>query len=289
MKNFVREFLYGRNAKINFLLILTVISLVGLGCFGSSRSNAKPIATEYHGDWTGSDGSTLRIRPNSSGDFKQGGFSVDNATVQLDETGKILQFTFFGVSTKDLRIDQAPAGDKMKLDGIEYKRTGGATTTSTSNSDTNKSSSSENSSKSETKTETVTKKADASKTEIPQDAELQEMAKRDLMMFNDAVQQGDFTGFHGKISRTWQKQTTPERFNQAFAQFIEKKVDISDINSETAEFSPAPYIEKEMNLKKLIVEGKYPVYAPPVKFVLKYIPEGKEWKLFGIEVDTTGN
>lgn len=284
MKNFVREFLYGRNAKMNFLLILTIVSLVGLGCFGSSRSNAKPIAQEYHGDWQGSDGSTLRIRPNSSGDFKQGGFTVDNATVQLDETGKVLQLTFFGVSTKDLRIDQAPSGDTMKLDGITFKRTGGATTTSTTTSTTP-----DNSNKNETKTETVTKKADASKTEIPEDAELQQMAKRDLLAFNDAVQQGDFAGFHSKISRLWQKQTTPERFNQAFGQFIEKKIDISDINSETAEFSPAPYIEKEGSLKKLIVEGKYPTYAPPVKFILKYIPEGKEWKLFGIEVDTTGN
>jgi len=43
----------------------------------------------------------------------------------------------------------------------------------------------------------------------------------------------------------------------------------------------------DKGLRKLIAKGCYDVTPRPVKFVLKWIPEGKQWKLFGIEVDTT--
>ena len=281
MNNFIRKFIHGRNSKLNVLLILSVAAIVGLGCFGSGRNkDAKPIPAAFLGEWEGQDGSTLAIRGDGTGDYISGGTEIKGGTAEVNEADKTVSITFFGIG-KTLKIDSPPMGDTMKLDGVTYRRVGGSTET-TANTDSDKTT------KKNATPEPVIRKANASKGEIPEDEELQQMAKRDLLAFNDAVQDGDFTEFHSKISKLWQKQTTPERFNQAFAQFIEKKIDISEISSETATFSPEPSIETEASIKKLIVEGRYPTYAPPVKFVLKYIPEGKEWKLFGIEVDTTG-
>jgi hypothetical protein len=131
------------------------------------------------------------------------------------------------------------------------------------------------------------KKADASKYELPSDEELQEIVKKTLLDFNKAVEKGDFEDFHTTISKSWQKQTTPETFNSSFSQFISQKINVGSISSKDATFSPDPAIDKSRGVKELNVEGKYDT-SPLVKFELKYIPEGKEWKLFGISVDTTG-
>ncbi|HYP51616.1 MAG TPA: hypothetical protein VEQ34_11800, partial [Pyrinomonadaceae bacterium] len=98
---------------------------------------------------------------------------------------------------------------------------------------------------------------------------------------------GDFTNFYSKISRVWQEQTTPEEFNSVFSEFITKQVDISEVGSSQPIYNPKPEVRRDKGMRKLIVEGCYDVNPRPVKFVLKWIPQGKEWKLFGIEVDTT--
>jgi hypothetical protein len=77
-----------------------------------------------------------------------------------------------------------------------------------------------------------------------------------------------------------------DKFNTAFNQFIEKKVDISRIADAEAKYTPSPSVEQDLGMKKLIAKGCYDV-SRPVGFTLKWIPQGKEYKLFGIEVDTT--
>lgn len=131
-----------------------------------------------------------------------------------------------------------------------------------------------------------TTRADASKAEVPSDAEMQYMAKTTLLDFNKAIQKGDFTEFHGNISKTWRNQISAEKFKQTFQDFIDKGVDISDIRSERATFSAPPGIESVGRQKMLVMRGSYDISPAPTTFELKYIPEGKEWKLFGIDVRT---
>ena len=138
----------------------------------------------------------------------------------------------------------------------------------------------------DTKTKVPAKKADAAKGEMPADDELQYLAKTSLLDFNDAIQKADFSDFHSRLSKTWQKQITAERFKQEFQAFIDKRVDISAISSEEASFSPAPSIDKVGNMKMLVMKGSYDISPSPTTFELKYIPDGKEWKLFGIDVRT---
>ncbi|MGI8642127.1 MAG: hypothetical protein ACR2MG_19525 [Pyrinomonadaceae bacterium] len=134
---------------------------------------------------------------------------------------------------------------------------------------------------------TVTKKADASKGEIPSDDELQEMAKTTLLDFNDAIQKEDFSDFYSNISAAWQKQVTPEKLKGTFKPFIDKKVNIENIDSRDAEFTDTPVIEKELGYKTLKLKGRYETSPLPTKFELNYILEKKEWKLSKIVVDTT--
>lgn len=281
MKNFVGKLFVGRSAKFNVLLVLCLFAFVGLGCFGSGKSkDAKPIPAAFLGDWQGQDGSSLSIRADGTGDYRSGGKKVEGGTAEVSEADKTISITFFGIG-ETLKIDSPPQGDTMKLNGVTYKRKGGFSVADTNSSD----SKSDSSNKKEKTTSTT--KANAAKYEVPEDEQMQEMTRTALMDFNEAVQDGDFASFHSTISKTWQKQTTPEKFNQVFSEFISKKVDISGVGSRDADFSPTPSVEMDGGAKKLIAKGCYDTSPRPVKFVLKWIPEAKEWKLFGIEVDTT--
>lgn len=129
--------------------------------------------------------------------------------------------------------------------------------------------------------------ADASKSEMPADDELQAMTKQTLLDFNKAVKDADFTDFYAGIAKEWQKQTTPDKMKDTFSGFIDKKIDISDIGSLDAEFSPSPSIGREVGFKTLMLEGKYSTSPQLTKFELNYIANGKDWKLSKIVVDTT--
>ena len=285
MKNILRELAHGRNAKASAVLVFGILIFVGLGCFGGGRSSSsKPVPPEYFGSWTGSDGSTITIRGDGKGDYKSGGTSVDGGTVEIDDAKKELSITFFGIGPT-LKIDTPPSGDEMKLGGVVYKRAGGSTTTT---SDTKKPIADASPATKDSPKKNTFEKADARKGEMPSDEELQEMVKTSLLDFNAAVKKGDFADFHDTISRTWKKQTTPETFNTAFSQFIEKKLDISEISSKSADFSPTPDIEKTQGINVLHVVGEYDTSPNATKFDMKYIPDGNDWKLLAIRVDTRG-
>lgn len=129
-------------------------------------------------------------------------------------------------------------------------------------------------------------KADASKSEMPSDAEIQDMTKTTLLDFNKAVQDADFTDFHDNIAKEWKKQISADEMQTTFQGFIDKKINIEDISPLDASFSPSPVIEKEIGYKTLKVQGRYTTRPNPTKFLLHYIPNGKEWKLSRIEVST---
>lgn len=138
-----------------------------------------------------------------------------------------------------------------------------------------------------TQDKTSTTKADASTGEVPSDEQLQDLVKTTLLDFNAAVMSEDFTEFHSNICKPWQKQTTPESLKSVFQGFIDKNITIGSISSLDAEFSPEPTVGREVGFKTLKLKGKYPTSPRVTKFELNYIPEGKEWKLSKIEIDTT--
>lgn len=286
MKNLMREFVYGQNSKTSAFFVIGIFLLVGLGCFGSGKSSSsKPIPPAYLGDWTAQDGTTLSIRADGKGDYHAGGTKVDGGTVEVDEDGKKISVTFFGMGPT-LKIDSPPSGDEMKLDGAVYKRSGGFTTDKKSlSTDTEKTDKNVKTDKSTPKVSDD--KADASKGEIPSGDELQEMSQKTLVDFNDAIEQEDFTDFFQTISKLWQRQSSPVKLKDTFQPFIDKKVRIGAVRTMEANFTSKPRVDDSKGFKELIVEGRYDISPYPAKFQLKYTPQGKDWKLTGISVDTT--
>lgn len=127
-------------------------------------------------------------------------------------------------------------------------------------------------------------KADASKKQVPSDAEMQDIVKDTLLDFNDALQDADFTEFYKGVSKPWQKQTSPEKLKEGFQKFIDGKVDISEISSMKASFTTPQSIVKNLGYDMLDVKGEYPTSGIKTTFDLQFVPEGKEWKLAAIKV-----
>ncbi|MGD9587896.1 MAG: hypothetical protein AB7Q37_07605 [Pyrinomonadaceae bacterium] len=127
---------------------------------------------------------------------------------------------------------------------------------------------------------------DASKGEVPTDPQSQMLARETILDFNDAIQSGDFSTFHGNVSKPFQRQASAEKMEDAFKAFIEAKPDFSDVKTMTATFSPSPSIQRQSGVRHLQIKGYYETSPRRMNFDLKYIPEGKDWKLISIEVNT---
>lgn len=201
---------------------------------------------------------------------------------------KIIREIFFGNDSKVSALIAFTViafiglGCFCKKEGFDFSKTGQTNSTRVENQN-----SSAPISPSTNQRSSTISKADASKGEIPSENELQEMAKTTLLDFNEAIQDEDFTTFYSNISRLWQKQTTPDKLKDTFNVFIEKKVDFATISSLDANFSSNPRVDDSKGFKELVLDGRYNTSPLPTKFTLKYTPEGREWKLTGIVVDTT--
>lgn len=129
-------------------------------------------------------------------------------------------------------------------------------------------------------------KADASTGQVPTDAQAQELARTTVLDFNRAIQSGDFTDFHKTLSKPFQKQASVAKLEDAFKEFVEQKIDFSEIRTMPAYVGPAPSVETISGVKHLLLKGAYSTSGRPTRFDLKYIPEGKDWKLISIEINT---
>ncbi|HWM23743.1 MAG TPA: TIR domain-containing protein [Chthoniobacterales bacterium] len=103
-----------------------------------------------------------------------------------------------------------------------------------------------------------------------------------LLAFNKAVQEKSFARFHREeTSSTFRKQFTLEKFSAAFQVFIEKGYDISNIAKAEPVFDTPPAVDRD---GVLVLKGHYAVKPNKVTFLLRYLREGSNWKVLGINV-----
>lgn len=243
---------------ITIFLALAALLAVGLAC--GKGADAKPIPVEYHGTWTSTDGSTISIRADGSGDYVAGSTKVTGGNVAIE--GDKLSVTLLGMGP-DFKIDKAPSGNKMTLDGVVYTRTGGGPPADSSST--------------------------GDKPTIPSNDKLQSLVKATFMDFGDAIQEEDFTDFHKKIAKVWRDDTTPDELNDAFKVFINDKANYDfkkAISPLGATFEPAPAIQTVSGLEALVLKGFYPTKPRRSNFELKYVMDDGTWKLIGIDVNT---
>jgi hypothetical protein len=116
---------------------------------------------------------------------------------------------------------------------------------------------------------------------VPPEAELERMVAEALLGFNQAVRARDFTAFYGTLADVWKKETTPQRLQQTFQEFLDKDIDIGPIKDVKPRVAP-PAAVNDKGI--LVVAGHYPTQPSQVRFELEYAQERGGWKLTGIAV-----
>jgi hypothetical protein len=116
---------------------------------------------------------------------------------------------------------------------------------------------------------------------VPPEAELARMVTETLLDFNQAVQEGDFTAFYGKLSDVWKRQTTPQQLQTIFHEFLEQRIDIGPIRDLMPQIAPSAVVNDN---GVLVVAGKYPTQPSQVRFELQYTRERDRWKLMSISL-----
>ncbi len=241
--------------KANLIFALSALLIVGLAC-GSKT----PPPPEYVGAWTSNDGTSITIRNDGSADYKSGSSSVSGGSAVVDEAAKTLKISLAGLGPT-FKIDKAPSGNEMTLDGVVFKKSGGGSDTKSSNE----------------------------KPEIPSEEKLQTLVKTTFLDFGDAVQSSDFSDFHKKSASVWRDEFSPEQMLKAFQVFVDNKEDYDfkkAVSPLDATFTPAPAIEKIRGLDALVVKGYYPTKPQQANFELKYVIDDGTWKLIGINIKT---
>ena len=100
---------------------LALVLAVGLACSGSSAKDLKQAGPEFVGVWNSAEGGRIVIRSDGSGDYVNGGTKVTGGSARVSDSEKTLSLTIIGVGPT-FKIDKAPDGDKMTLDGVVYKK-----------------------------------------------------------------------------------------------------------------------------------------------------------------------
>lgn len=129
-------------------------------------------------------------------------------------------------------------------------------------------------------------KPDASTGEVPSDEELIVLVDESMQDFRRAISDGDFSDFYDTLAEPWQEETNPRKLEDGFDIFIKNPQDVKKIDGMEPEITGKPRIKRELGYKMLNVDGEYDTSPRTVKFELKYIPEGKDWKLSAIRVNT---
>lgn len=264
MKNITLDFLTGRSSHLNLVCGILILLTLVLGCSDSGDSGSsnetvkKTVPPAYVGVWTGQDGSTVAIRNDGSGDYKSGGKSVEGAAVEIDEAAKEIRFSFLGFDSGKYKIEQPPKGNKMKLDGMEYRRTGGFSTD-------------EPESKSNAKTESGA---------VPSEDELRPLVTETIKNLDEAIQQGDFTEFRETVSEMMRNQKTVADFNEAFADTILRKEKYKLKADAPLTFTTKPVLKENDSFE---IDGTYlATNGRTVRFSARYVKEYDEWKSLGV-------
>ena len=118
--------------------------------------------------------------------------------------------------------------------------------------------------------------------QIPSDGEQDVLIRTTLMTFNDANMTGDYAILLAKASRQFQSQITVDKLATAFAPFRTNELFFEGAVSAHCDSSEKPTIDQE---GALVLAGVLKTDDMQVKYRLRFVQNGKMWKLLGINVD----
>jgi hypothetical protein len=117
---------------------------------------------------------------------------------------------------------------------------------------------------------------------IPANDQLVRMVNDTTQVFGRSLRDKSMQGFYGYISQVWQQQISVDALNKIFKPFIDAELDLSGLKGISPVFDTQPALDDN---GVLIVKGYYPSKPLRVLFTQKYVLEGSEWKLLGINVN----
>jgi hypothetical protein len=118
--------------------------------------------------------------------------------------------------------------------------------------------------------------------QIPSDGEQDVLVRTTLMTFNDANMTGNYAVLLAKASRQFQSQITADKLATAFAPFRTNELFFESAVSAHCDPSGKPTID---SVGALVLAGVLKTEEMQVKYRLRFVQNGKEWKLLGINVD----
>jgi len=117
---------------------------------------------------------------------------------------------------------------------------------------------------------------------MPKRAQIEALALRSLLDFNNAVRNKNFTAFHAKLSAPMRKKYSVADIQGVFAVFIARNIDIVGIRDLKPKFDSPPRVAADGSLH---LKGRYPSRPSEVLFDLRYVKEAGEWRLITINVN----
>ncbi len=118
--------------------------------------------------------------------------------------------------------------------------------------------------------------------DVPSNADLVAMVNATTQTFGRSLKARSLDEFYDSISETWKRQTTVEDLNAAFKVFIDAELDLAGIAGMSPVFDMEPAIGEN---GVLVIEGHYPSTPLRLDFQQKYLQEGSEWKLLGLNMN----
>jgi hypothetical protein len=117
--------------------------------------------------------------------------------------------------------------------------------------------------------------------DVPPAADQVVLVRQSMHDFAMSVNAGSMQHFFGTISSFWQRQTSVEKFDEAFHGFYDAGIDLIGLDNIEPTMNPATALGKN---GVLVLEGSFSYPPGTVTFTQKFIHEGLAWKLLTFEI-----
>ena len=121
--------------------------------------------------------------------------------------------------------------------------------------------------------------------QTPTDSQLIDATREVLLGFDQAVKVGDFTEFYDSLSFAFRSDRPVSMLQDAYQHFIDKEIDLSGVSGVDPVFIEATKLDRSRLTDIMVVRGFYPIEPQPVPFVIRFIYEHPDLKVFRIGVD----
>lgn len=131
--------------------------------------------------------------------------------------------------------------------------------------------------------------------QIPLRPDLNILTGESIRQFRESIDAGNMTDFYDYMSDSFTIGITLERLQEAYQPYIDKGIDLTDIEALEPVYLELPAFEDVgigyeaedsfIVQDVMIIEGYYPLKPLPVPFKFSYVYEHPGWRLFQFKVD----